>query len=106
MQNVPLQAVPNQILNVTLGGQPCTLKVYEKFYGLYVDVYVNGALIVGGVIGQNLNRVVRSTYLGFVGDLMFADAQGEEDPDYAGLGSRFFLLYLTTDDLASLGLTG
>lgn len=106
MQNVPLQPVPNQTLNVVLGGQPCTLKVYEKFYGLYVDVYVDGALIVGGVIGQNLNRIVRSAYLGFVGDLMFADAQGEQDPDYAGLASRFFLFYLTTDDLASLGLTG
>ena len=106
MQLVPLKPVPSQLLNVSLGNQQCQLKVYERFYGLYVDLYVNNALVIGGVKGENLNRVVRSLYLGFTGDFVFADAQGSDDPSYDGLGSRFFLFYLTTADLAALGLTG
>lgn len=106
MQNIPLNAVPSQTLNVVLDSQPCTLNVYSKFYGVYVDVYVNGALVVAGVRGENLNRIVRSVYLGFSGDLTFADAQGNEDPEYSGFGARYFLVYLTTADLAELGLVG
>lgn len=106
MQNVPLKATPSQELNVTLGQQLCSLKVYQKFFGMYVDLYVDNALIIGGVKAQNLNRIVRSTYLGFSGDLMFADAQGDDDPTWDGVGTRFFLFYLSPDDLATLGLTG
>ena len=46
------------------------------------------------------NRIVRDTYLGFLGDLAFFDLQGEDDPYYTGLGDRWVLGYLTTADLA------
>jgi len=106
MQLIPLQAIPSQTLNVALNNQQCQLNVYQKFYGLFVDVYVGGELIIGGVIAENLNRIVRSAYLGFAGDLIFADAQGTDNPQYLGLGARFEFLYLTPDDLTTLGLGG
>lgn len=96
---VPTQAVANQTLNVTLGGQACTLNVYQKgqfwYDALYVDLYVNSALIIGGAIGLNGVKIVRTLYLGFIGDLAFSDTQGTADPNYTGLGSRWFLYYLT-----------
>lgn len=95
MQVIPLQATPAQTLNVTLNNQACTLNIYAKSTGLYIDVYVSNALIIGGVICQNLNRIVRDAYLGFVGDLIFNDTQGTSDPTYDGLGARYVLLYLT-----------
>jgi len=106
MQLVSLKPVPSQTLNVALGSQQCSLKVYQRFYGLYVDLYVNNALVIGGVVGQNLNRIVRSTYLNFVGDFIFVDSQGLDDPAYSDLGSRFFFFYLTPTDLGALGLVG
>lgn len=90
---VPLKPVPAQTLSIELGGQQCRVTVRQKATGLFVDLYVNDALIVGGQIGRNLARIVRSSYLGFVGDLAFYDAQGKSDPDYRKLGSRFVLLY-------------
>ena len=98
---VPLQAAPNQNVNVSLNGQATTLHVYQTDYGLFIDVLVNGAQIIVGVACQNLNRIVRSLYLGFSGDLMFLDNEGNEDPNYAGLGSRWSLVYLTPQDLPS-----
>ena len=104
MEIIPLKPVPSQVLTVTLGGQACQIEVYQKQTGLYVNLYVNNALIIGGVICQNLNRIVRSLYLGFIGDLAFIDNQGSDDPYYTGLGVRFSLAYLSADDLAAVGL--
>lgn len=99
---VPIQAVPNQTLQVQLGGQPCVLNIYQLAYGLFMDVYVSNSLIVAGVICENLNRIVRDLYLGFVGDFVFVDTQGAmnpQDPVYTGLGSRYQLIYLEATDL-------
>lgn len=96
---VPVQAVPSQIVSTTLANQPCQIGVYQKSTGLFVDLYVNNSAIILGVIAENLNRIVRSAYLGFVGDLSFVDNQGLDDPYYTGLGDRFSLAYLEAADL-------
>lgn len=96
---VPLQPVPSQVLGVQLNAQNCNLAIYQKAYGLFMDVSVDETLIIGGVICQNLNRIVRSLYLGFEGDFVFIDSQGNADPFYTGLGARFSLAYLEPSDL-------
>lgn len=95
-QVVPLQPVPSQTLQIVLGNQSCILNVYQSDAGLFMDVLVNNAPVKEGVLCQNLNRIIRYLYFGFVGDFEFVDTTGAgEDPDYSGLGSRFQLLYLT-----------
>lgn len=96
---VPLQPVPNQIVTATLGNQVTTLHVYQLSTGLFIDVFVNNVQIIAGVICQNLNRIIRSIYLGFIGDLAFIDNMGDEDPIYTGLGARFSLAYIEAADL-------
>lgn len=99
---VPLQPVPNQQVAVLLAGQSCELVVQQKFFGLFMNVSVNNALIIGGVLCENRNRIVRSLYLGFIGDFIFIDNQGSEDPVYTGLGgalARFSLAYLEASEL-------
>ncbi len=96
---VPLQPIPNQITNISLANQACTIHVKQNLTGLYLDLYIQDQLIIGGVICQNQNRIVRDAYLGFVGDLAFIDNQGDSDPYYTGLGTRFSLAYLETSDL-------
>lgn len=105
MLAIPLVATPSQTLSVVLNAQTCTLNVYQKFWGLFMDVLVDNEMIIQGVICQNLNYVVRSLYLGFVGDLLFLDTQGTSDPVYTGLGppssARFVLLYAFPSELPS-----
>ena len=96
---VPVQALPSQVVNVALGGQDVTLNIYQKSTGLFMDVLVGGVALLYGVICENLNPVVRSTYLGFVGDLAWLDTQGADDPLYAGLGARWVLAYFSPSDL-------
>lgn len=106
---VPLEAVPSQSIKTTLASQVVEIDLYQRRYGLFIDVYVNGVLEVGAVICQNLNRIIRSDYLnqsaGFSGDLVFQDTQGSSDPDYTGLGARYQLIYLSQSDLTTLGFT-
>lgn len=102
MQIVPLQALPNQIVNIALNDQSCAIKVYQKFYGLFIDLYVDEQLVIGGVICEDRNRIVRSKYLGFDGDLAFFDTVGNADPSYETLGAQFLLAYFTEDDIQLL----
>jgi hypothetical protein len=100
---VPIQAVPAQVVTIQLSGQNCDLNIYQKFYSLTMDVLVNNNLIIGGVTCWNLNRIVRSKYLGFVGDFAFFDTQGGgDDPTWDGLGTQFQLLYFAPDEVDNL----
>lgn len=104
MQTIPLQAVPNQTLKFAAGNLAVQLKVYQKLYGLVMDVLINSTPIATGCLCLNQNRVLHNAYLGFPGDLAFVDTQGSQDPSYTGLGSRWRLIYLTTDDVNNAGL--
>lgn len=100
---VPLRPLPNQTVSVQLAGQVCQIDVFQKSRGLFLNLYVSNVLILGGAICQNLNRVVRSVYLGFSGDLAFIDNQGNTDPVYTGLGTRYSLAYVTAEELDGEG---
>lgn len=101
MNIVQLIDAPSQDLNVNLGGQYCTISLRTRVSGMFCDLYVNNVLIIGGVICQNLNPIVRDVYLGFSGDLLFLDTQGTNDPSSPGLGSRYQLIYVSPTDIAS-----
>lgn len=109
---VPLQAIPNQVLQVVLDNQSCVLEIYQQDYGLYMNVTLGNQLIVAGVLCLNLVKIVRGSIAaigtpGFSGDFAFFDSEASTDPDagedpvYTGLGSRFLLLYYSEADLTS-----
>jgi len=104
MQQVPVTDIPSQTFSIALGGQSCRLTLRTFTTGLYCDLYIDDALVLAGAICENRNRIVRNSYLGFEGDLMFVDTQGMDDPSSPGLGARFLLLYLEAADLAAAGI--
>ncbi len=106
---VPLVSAPSQWFSVLLDNQMCQINVYDKTSpyfmmssgtALYLDLYVNNELIIGGVVCQCNNRIVRQAYLGFLGDLFFCDNAGRgRDPVWEGLGVDYSLIYLTQEEL-------
>lgn len=99
MQIIPINPVASQILSVSLRNQPCKIAIYQKTSGLFTDLSINDIRIVAGVLSLNTVLLVRDAYLGFVGDLTFFDMQGNSDPDYTGLGSRWLLAYIETFEM-------
>lgn len=98
---IPLRAVASQAVTVQLDGQNCQINVFQRRYGLFVDLYVDNVLIIAGVLALNLNKIVRSAYLGFSGDLAFVDTQGSSDPTFDGFGARYLLTYWTAAELVA-----
>lgn len=100
MQTIPLQPVPTQATKVVLGGQNVQLLIYQKPQGVFVDINTDGVDIVIGVVARDAVPLMCRDYLGFIGNLLFVDTQGNSDPSYDGLGSRFSLVYLTAEEYA------
>jgi len=90
---VPTTAAPSQRLSTVLDGQATRVKLTQKSTGLFADVYRNDKLIIAGVRALNDVALVRSPYLGFVGDLMLHNTAGAADPTYDALNTQFLLLY-------------
>lgn len=93
-QSIPTLVTAAQTLTTTLGGQSVQLDMVQKAFGLFMDVYVSGQLILGGAPVQADNPIVRSAYFDFLGELYLHDTQGGEgSPSFEELGSRYVLLY-------------
>lgn len=99
MMTIPISALPSQTLHAVLAGQNCTINIYQKSTGVYLDLFVDSVAVVTCGICLDRANTVRYDYLGFVGGLVFADSQGVTDPDYTGFGSRYDLIYLEASDL-------
>lgn len=113
MLTIPLAPVASQTLQFVAAGQNCQMSVYtndgfdyadptlntEKEY-IAIDFAYNGIQVTNTQNCLNVTRLLKNrTYLGFVGDFMFVDTQGSDDPQFTGLGSRWVLLYLEASDL-------
>lgn len=93
VERIPLNAVPSQVLSVQLGAQSCRIGVRQRRTGIFVDLYVQDTPIALGMKAIDRKFLVRAAYTGFIGDLFFVDTQGEQDPYFTGLGSRWQLAW-------------
>ncbi|OAG74949.1 hypothetical protein Amal_03889 [Acetobacter malorum] len=90
---VPLTAVPAQTLKVSLSGTLIQITLRQRSTGLYADFDANSTRFLSGVLCQDRTWLVRDAAIGLPGDFLFADTQGQQNPDTTALGSRFLLLY-------------
>ena len=97
MLQIPLEPNPSQVVKAILADQQVQLFLYQKPEGLFIDINLNGTDISTGILC--LNAVMLAVnYSGFLGNLFFIDTQGSNDPTYDGIGTRYFLVYLTSEE--------
>lgn len=73
--------------------------IYAEIDPIFVNLRMSDVSVVSGVLARNNVQLVRGfCAVGtiFSGDLSFLDTEGSEDPQWAGLGSRWLLLYWPT----------
>lgn len=99
MQEITLTQEKSQSFSITLADQACVIRLFQGYAGIYMDLTLNNVPIMQGVLCLNNNKMVKYKYLGFRGDLFFCDQQGNQDPTYDGLSTRYKLFYLTQDEL-------
>ena len=72
-----------------------------KPQGMFVDINVNSADVVTGVIADaTCVPLVCREYAGFSGNLVFHRHARKRRPVYDGLGSRYSLVHLTAEEYA------
>lgn len=99
MIRVPLAATPNQTLAIVLADQECQIALRQNGSNMYFDLTVNNISIVRTRICRNKQLLLLDAkYRGFVGDFIFKDSQGDTQPFYDGLDSRYFLYYVESTD--------
>jgi hypothetical protein len=76
--------------------------VYSRGGNLYTDLDVSRVNIWRGLIVRNLLPCKLYPYLAFIGQLVFVDMQGQADPQWSGLGTRWQCAYLTDAEVAEL----
>lgn len=99
MQTISIEPKKSQILSINLAGQLCTIRLIQRESFMYMDLTVNGNPIMQGVPCLYGNKMVGYSYLGFKGDLVFIDNEGQKDPYWDGLGSRYILYYIEESEL-------
>lgn len=102
MIQVPLTPTPGQRLQIVLDDQNVTLTLRQKGERLYIDLDVGTARVMSGAICNDRCNVKQYKTMAFSGGLYFVDTQGNEAPQYFGLGTRWGLLYLTEAEVAQL----
>ena len=95
MQSIPLQPVDAQTLTVMLDGKNYRISLTQKPKCLFADITVDGVSVAASVIARDCVQLVPVSY---GGNLIFVDSQGSSDPTFAGIGSRFELIYLTAEE--------
>lgn len=105
-QTIPTPAVPSSTLTINLAQQSCQIEL--RTLGLDVDAHLYFSLSVAGTpivttrVCRNKQRLLLDAkYQGFQGDFAFIDTQGDADPVYTGLGTRWVLVYLLASELLS-----
>lgn len=90
---IPLAQLPNQTFNIDLNGQQCVFDFITRGVFMYMNLTVDGEVVVNGQICLNNTNLIQYKHLNFTGKLYFTDTQGDLDPLYYGLNDRWLLIY-------------
>lgn len=90
---IPLQPIASQTLSCSLSGASCQIWLRQLSTGLYIDLSIEAAPILSGILCTTGDDLIRSPITPLPGKLFFTDTQGSNAPDYTGLGQRFSLIY-------------
>lgn len=95
---ISVQQLPNQQFTVILNGQYCTISLYQKDQRMYMDLANGDVAVCTGAICLNGVDVVQDRIGVFSGTIHFVDNEGQQAPQFDGLMSRYFMLYVSEDE--------
>lgn len=99
MQTIPIEALPNQRLSVTIGANRWTLRIKVAVTSMIADVLLNDQPII---LGQRIaagTPIIPYPYLAIEGNFLLL-IDSEELPDWRAFGRTQQLVYVTPEELA------
>ncbi len=83
--NITISPIPNQTTSFSIGTDLIELTLETRLENIFATVKQNGEYLVCNRICRNLTYICRW--------LVFIDIEGNSDPEYSGLGSRYKLVW-------------
>ncbi len=98
MIEVPLEQIPNQIFEIILNNQDCTIHMFLRGDYLYLDLMLDNEPVFYGAICYDRTKILPVNSI-FKGNFIFIDNLGRHKPEYEKLNDRYKLYYLTSDEV-------
>ncbi|KLU14537.1 MULTISPECIES: hypothetical protein [Xenorhabdus] len=83
---IPLEKIPNQTLSFFLESDNYDLTLETRLDNLFATVKKNGEYLVCNRVCRNMTYICQW--------LVFSDIEGNTDPEYSQLGSRYRLVWI------------
>lgn len=90
---IPLSAVPFQTVSAVVNGQNYRITVRQNGAFVYTSVMVDGEKVVDNALAVARGRVIPFAQTVAQTMLYWIDTQGNDRPQYEGLGDRWKLVY-------------
>ena len=95
---IPLTAIPAQLVAVVIGDHAYEIELRQIGASLYTSVTIDGVQITRNVRARGFGTIPRGADARVPVEIYWQDTQGEEPPQFEGLGSRWVLAYEVDDD--------
>lgn len=100
MLQISLSQLANQSFQTVVAQQNCYITLRTLGENLYFSLSVDENVLVTNKIVRNSVPLVLYKHYGFIGDFIFVDLQGNTDPTYDELNTRYVMMYLEESEIA------
>ena len=90
---IPLSAIPFQIVNAVVNGQNYRITVRQLGSEIYTSLVVDDEQVTNSVLAVARGKLIPCSQTIAQTMLFWIDTQGNERPQYRGLGDRWRLVY-------------
>lgn len=90
---IPLSAIPFQIVNAVVNGQNYRITVRQLGSEIYTSLVVDDEQVTNSVMAVARGKLIPWSQTIAQTMLVWIDTQGNERPQYTGLGDRWRLVY-------------
>lgn len=84
---------PNNQFTAQLGKYQATIHIRQLDFGMFVDLRIGNNWLCASKLARHHANLLTKPGQPIPGKLYFEDTQGNDDANYAELGSRFRLVY-------------
>ena len=98
LMEIPLSAIPHQLVAVVVHDQAFQFEIRQMGSSVFSSVIVGGVQITRNVRAVNGGELFPWPDQRVNTQFHWEDSQGDDDPQYEGLGSRWHLTYEVDDE--------
>ena len=94
---IPLSQIPNQVVSVVVNDQAFQIEIRQLGGSVYTTTTVDGELIASSVRAVANGSITPWPSSSVNTQVIWVDMQGDDDPQYQGLGGRWVLAFEATE---------